>query len=390
MTNILSVTTSAFAQGFAYLPNCTKWVIKIGSSSLTYETKTGIAVNTDLIASVARQISLLHTQNKQVILVTSGAVAMGAQILALRPTALYQKQACAALGQGKLMSAYDDIFSQHDIKTAQMLLTHSDWADRTRFLNMRNTVRGLLGWGILPVINENDCVSTEEMNLGDNDTLAAFAAQLIQADLVVLLTDVDGLYSKNPAVYKDAQSISCISVHNPILDKIIATNDKASKLGQGGIKTKIAAAKQVARSGGLTVIADARHPNVLVKLNQGQPQGTLLGDDAISALGARKQWISSQRCINGSLALDDGAVRAIRQNKNLLAIGIMKVSGQFSCGAVVVCLDKTGYPIAQGIVNYSHQQIDQIKGISSAQLSDKLGVQSVARHVMHADKLVLL
>lgn len=374
---------------FLRLQQANTWVIKIGSSSILGEDAAKhVRIDTHTLTHLAEQIAQLKNAHKRVVLITSGAVALGADITNTHPHALYQKQACAAVGQGALMGVYKELFSKHDIRVAQLLLTESDWANRTRYLNMRNTINGLLEWDIVPIINENDTVATEALSLGDNDTLAALVAQLINAELLVLLTDTNGIYTKNPKKNKDATAIAHMQANDPLLDTI--AEKRGSKVGKGGMYSKVMAARKAAFSGTSTVITNAKQANVLHILSQGYACGTLLTHNAHSMLDAREQWIHNQLSTSGTLIVDDGAVTALKNNSSLLAVGIRRIEGTFHRGDVVLCANQNNMPVARGIVNYNSDQLARIQGLSSTHIRKLLGTQAKEPYVIHADKIVLL
>jgi glutamate 5-kinase len=321
------------------------------------------------------------------VLVSSGAVAEGVARLGLkvRPKAVHVQQAAAAVGQMGLAQAYESSFMKHNIHTAQILLSHDDLSDRTRYLNARSTLTTLLEMGVVPVVNENDTVATAELCFGDNDTLAALVANLINADLMVILTDQDGLYESDPRFNKEAEMVKSASANDT---KLMAMAGAGSSLGRGGMQTKVSAARLAARSGTSTVIANGREDQVLSRLLEGETLGTFLeaGSEPVTA---RKQWLASQLTLKGSVTVDDGAVNVLKKSgKSLLAVGISKVTGQFSRGEVVACVDQAGKEIARGLVNYSADEIELLKGKSSDNIEDLLGYAAEAE-IIHRDNLVL-
>ena len=295
------------------------------------------------------------------------------------------QQAAAAVGQMGLAQAYESSFMKHNIHTAQILLSHDDLSDRTRYLNARSTLTTLLEMGVVPVVNENDTVATAELCFGDNDTLAALVANLINADLMVILTDQDGLYESDPRFNKEAEMVKSASANDT---KLMAMAGAGSSLGRGGMQTKVSAARLAARSGTSTVIANGREDQVLSRLLEGETLGTFLeaGSEPVTA---RKQWLASQLTLKGSVTVDDGAVNVLKKSgKSLLAVGISKVTGQFSRGEVVACVDQAGKEIARGLVNYSADEIELLKGKSSDNIEDLLGYAAEAE-IIHRDNLVL-
>jgi glutamate 5-kinase len=359
------------------------WVIKIGSALITND---GLAVDTQRLAQWAEQMVALRAQGTQVVLVSSGAVAAGMVELGWtsRPAELPLLQAAAAVGQNRLMSYYHASFAPHAVNTAQMLLTHADLADRQRYLNARSTLRALLKHDVLPIINENDSVVTDEIRFGDNDTLAALVANLVEADALVILTDQEGLYDADPRHNPSAQLIPSAQADDPRLAEV-ATEGGA--LGRGGMVTKVRAAQLAARSGARTVIASGRSEQVLTQLREGAAVGTHLFPNAPPLL-ARKQWLAGQLHMKGWVCIDAGAAKAIReQGKSLLPVGVTEVGGQFHRGELIECRDSNQQVIARGLTNYSSQDIAQIKGCSSALIAERLGYISEPE-LIHRDNLV--
>ena len=363
-----------------------RWVIKIGSALLT---KDGTGLDYAAIEDWSEQIAHLRKQGIEIILVSSGSVAEGMSRMGWtkRPTELAELQAAAAIGQTGLIEAYENQFKKHDIQAAQILLTHDDISNRKRYLNARNTLRALLKFKALPIINENDTVALEEMRLGDNDTLAALAANLIEADLLVILTDQEGLFDKDPRHHDDAKLISEDSASNTDLLKFVG--DISTSLGSGGMGTKLTAAKRAAHSGCATIIASGREEKVLRRLAKGEEIGTLLKPDK-TQITARKQWIAGQVQVNGVLTLDQGASQAIQKNgTSLLPIGIESSEGKFERGDVIDCKSSDGKIIARGVVNYSHKEVRQLYKAPSDQILHILGYAGEAE-IIHRDNLVVL
>lgn len=360
-----------------------RWVIKIGSSLITNE---GQGLDTKAMQGWAEQIAKLRNQGKEIILVSSGAVAEGMARMGWnkRPHALHKLQAAAALGQMGLIQQFESCFQKHNIHTAQVLLTHEDLSDRQRYLNARSTLRTLLSLGAIPIINENDTVATDEIRFGDNDTLAALVANLVEADAVIILTDQQGVYNKDPRSNKDAELISTSHASDP---ELLEVAGDGGHLGCGGMRTKIIAAQRAARSGASTLIASGTEKDVLLRISDNETLGTLLTAD-YSPITTRKQWLANQLKVQGSLILDAGACSALSKN-SLLAVGVTKVSGQFQRGDVVSCLDADGAEIARGLVNYKASEVDCIKGKASGEIENLLGYIDEPE-LIHRDNLVLL
>jgi glutamate 5-kinase len=361
-------------------------VVKVGSSLVTAE---GRGLDTGAIAGWAAQIARLRAIGRRCVLVSSGAIAEGMRRLgwSRRPRAVHELQAAAAVGQMGLVQCYENCFREHRLSSAQVLLTHADLADRERYLNARSTLRTLLALGVIPVINENDTVVTEEIRFGDNDTLAALVTNLIEADALVILTDQEGLYDADPRRNAAARLIPQARAGDPRLEAIAGGTGTA--LGRGGMISKVLAARRAARSGAHTVIASGTEPDVLVRLAQGEPIGTLLVADTVP-LAARKQWLADHLSVAGRLALDAGAVRAlVRDGKSLLPIGVREVRGEFARGAVVACDDPEGREIARGLANYSAAETRQIMGRPSSEIEAILGYVDEPE-LIHRDNLVLL
>ena len=361
-------------------------VVKVGSSLVT---NNGNGLDQAAIAGWAAQIANLVKQGKQVVLVSSGAVAEGMQRLGWkkRPTAVNELQAAAAVGQMGLVQMYESCFSQHHLHTAQVLLTHDDLADRKRYLNARSTLRTLLNLNVIPIINENDTVVTDEIRFGDNDTLGSLVANLIEADTLVILTDQQGLYSADPRKDKNATFIQHAIAGDATLEQM--AGGAGSTVGTGGMLTKILAAKRAARSGAHTVIASGREKDVLVRLAAGEVIGTHLHTSQMKTT-ARKQWLADHLQLRGKLTLDAGAVKVIKQDgKSLLPIGVIAVEGEFERGEVVACCDADGIEIARGLVNYSAMEALRIMRKPSSEIEKILGYVDESA-LIHRDNLVLL
>lgn len=361
-------------------------VVKVGSSLVTND---GQGLDHEALGRWAAQIAALKRGGKQIVLVSSGAVAEGMQRLGWkrRPHALHELQAAAAVGQMGLVEAYESCFRKHEMRTAQILLTHEDMADRKRYLNARSTLRTLLGLGVIPVINENDTVATDEIRFGDNDTLAALVTNLIEADVLIILTDQPGLYSKDPRRHSDAEFIHEAKAGDPTLEKM--AGGVGSHVGSGGMLTKVLAARRAARSGADTIIASGKEPDVLIRMVAGESIGTVLVAETLT-LAARKQWLADHLQVKGKLSLDDGAVRALKvDGKSLLPIGVFELSGEFDRGEVVICMDATGKEIARGLVNYNSAETRKILKTPSQEIESRLGYIDEPE-LIHRDNLVLL
>ena len=362
-----------------------RWVIKIGSALITNE---GRGLDTEAIQRWAEQMSELRSAGKELLLVSSGAVAEGMSRIGItqRPHALYELQAVAALGQMGLIQHFESCFKQHGIHTAQVLLTHDDVSNRQRYLNARSTLNTLLEIGAIPIINENDTVATDEIRFGDNDTLAALVANLVEADALIILTDQQGLYNKDPRQHADAELITDANATDP---EIMGMCGAGGALGRGGMRTKIAAAQYAARSGAATLIAAGRTENVLLQIAEGTELGTLLSPKT-EKLAARKQWLAGHLVVRGSLQLDEGATRALSgSGVSLLAVGVTGINGHFNRGDMVNCLDPDGAEIARGLVNYSADEARKIMGKASHEIEQTLGYVDEPE-LIHRDNLVLL
>ena len=361
-------------------------VIKVGSSLVTND---GRGLDLQAIARWSEQIARLRALGKQIVLVSSGAIAEGMQRLGWekRPHDINELQAAAAVGQMGLAQAYESSFRARGLASAQILLTHADLADRTRYLNARGTLLALLRLGVVPVINENDTVVTDEIKFGDNDTLGALVTNLIEGDALIILTDQPGLYSADPRKEPGATFVAQAAAGDAELERM--AGGAGSAIGRGGMITKILAAKRAAKSGAHTVIASGREPDVLIRLAQGEAIGThLLAQTTL--LSARKQWLADHLQLRGSLALDGGAVRALlHDGKSLLPIGVTDVHGEFMRGDVVACLDTTGREIARGLVNYSSSEARQIMRRATTDIEATLGFIEEPE-LIHRDNLVLL
>ncbi len=361
-------------------------VIKVGSALVT---NSGLGLDHAALTGWAEQIARLRHEGREVVLVSSGAIAEGMQRLGWtrRPHALHELQAAAAVGQMGMVQVYESCFRGHGLLASQILLTHEDLADRKRYLNARSTLRTLLDLGAIPVINENDTVAIDEIRFGDNDTLAALVTNLIEADVLVILTDQQGLFSADPRKDPSATLVADGVAGDAYLETIAGSTGSA--IARGGMLTKILAAKRAARSGAHTVIASGREPGVLLRLAAGERLGTqLLAGQATVA--ARKQWLADHLQVRGRVILDAGAVKALLiDGKSLLPVGVCGATGNFERGEVVSCLDENGREIARGLANYSCAETCRILRTPSSLIESKLGYVDEPE-LIHRDNLVLL
>jgi glutamate 5-kinase len=358
----------------------------VGSSLVTNE---GRGIDHAAVGRWAGEIAALVSGGREIVLVSSGAIAEGMQRLGWteRPAAMHALQAAAAVGQMGLVQAYETAFARFGLHTAQILLTHEDLSDRRRYLNARSTLTTLLSLHVIPIINENDTVTTDEIRFGDNDTLGALVTNLIEADALVLLTDQPGLYRSDPRHDPGAALVRHARAADPALEAM--AGGSGTQIGSGGMLTKVLAAKRAARSGASTVIASGREANVLTRLAAGETIGTELVADATS-LAARKQWLADHVRLAGRLTLDAGAVRALaRDGKSLLPIGVVACSGTFERGEVVACCDPEGREIARGLVNYSAAETQRIMRKPSSEIAQLLGYIDEPE-LIHRNNLVLL
>ena len=368
------------------IQKATRIIIKVGSSLVTND---GRGLDHAAIARWAAQISGLRALGKEVVLVSSGAIAEGMLRLGFeqRPTDIHELQACAAVGQMGLAQIYESSFRAHQLGTAQVLLTHADLADRERYLNARSTLTTLLRLGVVPIINENDTVVTDEIKFGDNDTLGALVANLIEADALVILTDQHGLFSADPRKDPNAHLITHGVAGDPALEAM--AGGAGSSLGRGGMLTKILAAKRAAKSGAHTIIAWGRDSDVLSRLALGEAIGTQLLAQT-GQLTARKQWMADHLHTAGAVVLDAGAVQKLRQEgKSLLPIGVTGVNGEFGRGAVITCVDADGVPVARGLSNYTSGEARRIMRKPSTEIEAILGYME-GHELIHRDNMVLL
>jgi len=361
-------------------------VVKVGSSLVTND---GRGLDQAAIARWAAQIAALRAAGKEVVLVSSGAIAEGMQRLgwAKRPKEIHELQAAAAVGQMGLAQVYESEFARHSIRTAQVLLTHGDLADRERYLNARSTLLTLLSLGVVPIINENDTVVTDEIKFGDNDTLGALVTNLIEGDALIILTDQRGLYTADPRKDPDARFVDEAQAGTPDLEQM--AGGAGSNIGKGGMLTKILAAKRAAKSGAHTIIASGREPDVLARLANGEAIGTQLRAPT-GRMAARKQWMIDHLQLRGRVVLDAGAVEKLTAGgKSLLPIGVTEVQGEFARGEVISCVDTAGREVARGLTNYSSAEARLIARRASSEIESVLGYVSAAE-LVHRDNLVLL
>ncbi|MGI4812880.1 MAG: glutamate 5-kinase [Janthinobacterium lividum] len=368
------------------LAHAKRIVVKVGSSLVTND---GRGLDHQAIGRWAAQIAKLRDQHKEVVLVSSGAIAEGMQRLGWtrRPHAIDELQAAAAVGQMGLAQVYESRFAEYGIRTAQILLTHADLADRERYLNARSTLLTLLRLGVVPIINENDTVVTDEIKFGDNDTLGALVANLVEGDALVILTDQQGLFTADPRRDPAAKLVTEGSAGDPALEAM--AGGAGSSLGRGGMLTKILAAKRAAHSGATTIIASGREPDVLSRLADGEAIGTQLSART-ARLAARKQWMADHLQVRGHVVIDAGASEVlVRQGKSLLPIGVVAVQGSFARGEVIACLNEDGLTVARGITNYSSSEAGLIRRRSSADIEGILGY-ILEPELIHRDNLVLI
>lgn len=360
-------------------------VVKVGSSSIAYPTG---KLNLFQIESLVRQLSNLHNQGRDVLLVTSGAIGTGAGRLGLsgRPRTIPAKQAAAAVGQGILMHIYEKFFSEYGVTAGQVLLTREDFSDRRRFLNARNTLHALLQFGVIPVINENDTVAVDEIKLGENDTLSALVAGLVDAELLVLLSDIQGLCTADPRRDPGACLIREVPEITPEIESL--AGGAGSKLGSGGMATKISAARIAAHSGVSTVLACADEKDIILKVISGEQVGTVFWPCG-NKLENRKQWIAYSAAVCGKIRVDEGAAAAmLKHGKSLLPSGVTGVEGQFDIGSTVSIVGPDNQEIARGITSYSSAEIDQIKGVQTREISRILGHKDYDE-IVHRNNMAL-
>jgi glutamate 5-kinase len=371
-------------QRMALLKGIKKIVIKIGSAVLT---ENGI-LHIPTIIRLAEEIAFLRKKGYQTILVSSGAIASGVGRLGLsrKPDTIPRKQAVAAIGQGSLMHAYEEAFNSHQLLVAQILLTREDLTNRQRYLNARNTLITLLEWGIIPIINENDTVAVDEIKFGDNDNLSALIAHLIESDLLIVLTDTEGLYDRDPR--EDAQA-RLIPVVEAVDSRVVEYTSKYSgEWGLGGMRSKILAARKVTAGGIPVIVTSGRRAGVLPEIIKGRPLGTLFLPQK-QILSRKKHWIAFTLKPNGDIMIDEGAKKAVLdKGKSLLPSGVMEVRGRFGIGACVRLMDQKGQVIGKGLVNYSSSDIIKIRGLNTSQIEKKLDFKH-SDEVIHRDNMVI-
>ena len=366
------------------IKNSKRWVVKIGSALLTAN---GNGLDKEAIALWVKQIVHQLESGIEIIIVSSGAVAEGMSRLSWieRPNSVHGLQVAAAVGQTGLVQAYESQFQEYGRNTAQILLDHDDISNRERYLNVRNTLQELIKLGVIPVINENDTVATDQIRFGDNDTLAALVANIIDADLLVILTDQDGLFDADPRKNPNA---NLVTNGNSQDESLLELAGSSSTLGRGGMITKLKAAKLAARSGANTVIAGGRVNQILSRLSEGEALGTMLISDK-EPIAARKQWLVGRLKVCGSLTLDLGASKMLTDHgKSLLPVGVLSIKGTFHKGDLVTCVDEKGLEVARGLVNYNSEESAKILGKSSEMIADALGYCD-AEELIHRDNLVL-
>ena len=370
--------------GQRQLNACKRIVVKIGSSLLTAN---GQGLDLNAISHWAKQIADLHNAGHEIILVSSGAVAEGMvrMKLASRPTDLPSLQACAAIGQMGLIHTWSSVLEQHGIQTAQVLLTHDDLADRRRYLNSCDALQNLIDWRVIPVINENDTVSTDEIRFGDNDTLAAMVAGQVHAELLIILTDQQGMFDSDPRNNPNAKLFSAVRALD---DTLFEMAGGGGVLGRGGMVTKVRAARSAAKSGCPTLIASGESDNVLARLMAGEMLGTLFTTDN-DRVTAHQQWLAAHLQTAGRLVIDDGAVEAIKlKHRSLLPVGVKDIQGHFARGDVVECIDQRGSRVAVGRVNFSSTSAERIKGLSSEKVYQVLG-EARSLEMIHRDHMAI-
>lgn len=367
------------------ISNAKRLVIKVGSALLTND---GAGIDRQAIDAWVEQIAKLLSAGKEVVLVSSGAVAEGLVRLGIdtRPDSIHMLQSAAAVGQMGLIQTYETSFRRFERQTAQILLDHDDMANRERYLNARSVIQTLMELNVVPIVNENDTVVTDEIRFGDNDRLAALVANLVDADLLLILTDKDGMYDANPDENKDAQLITQALASDSNLDALAGSSNGA--LGRGGMQTKLEAARLASRSGCNTVIAGGRNQDVLTRICEGENLGTLL-QAGQTPIAARKQWLAGQLQVKGRLVLDDGAAKVLRQQgRSLLAVGVTEVSGTFTRGELVSCEDSSGQEVARGLANYNADETRLIQGKSTEEIATILGYCD-DDELIHRDNMVV-
>jgi len=363
---------------------CQRWIVKVGSSLLTED---GKGIDTEFINQLAKQIAWLRAQGIEVILVSSGSVAAGIAQLSMskRPVQLTELQAVAAVGQALLVRSYEEAFKPLDITIAQVLLTHADIANRERYLNAKNTLSQLLKYDVLTVVNENDSVATEEICFGDNDNLGALVANIVDAELLVVLTDQAGLYTADPRQDTAAELLSLVKAGD---DDLMAMASGSGEFGRGGMVTKLSAARNASHSGASTIIASGYETDILKRLHAGENLGTLLV--ANDRLASKKQWMAGQMRIAGTVVVDKGAAQVLKDSgSSLLAVGVLDIQGEFKRGELLSCVNSEGEEVARGLSNYNSSEANIIKGQISKKIPSLLGYGG-AEELIHRDNLVVL
>lgn len=362
-------------------------VVKVGTSTITYANGKR---NFSQIDRLARELSDLQNQGKEMILVSSGAVAVGVDRLGLpaKPSTIPGKQACAAVGQGVLMNTYEKLFADYGQIVAQVLITRTEAIDRHRYTNCRNTFMTLLQQGVIPIVNENDVVALDELKIGDNDNMSALVAGIVDADLVIILSDIDGLYTANPATHPEATLVHTVQEITPEIEA--SAGGVGSSRGTGGMATKIQAAKAATNSGIQLVIASGTEKNAIPRILQGEEIGTLFVSRE-NRLQFRKRWLAFGAKIQGSIVVDDGCAKAIRKagGCSILPAGIYQVVGDFQSGSTISVIDKEGHELARGLVHYAAAELEKIKGCKSSDIEGILGHKNYDE-VIHRDDLVIL
>ena len=370
-----------------YIKPSRRIVIKIGSAVLT----SAMGLENELIHELCRQISALMEQGRQVVIVSSGAVAAGMTKMPERATVhtIPEKQALAAIGQGLLMQVYEDAFSERGFKVAQVLLTRDGLVARRRYVNAKNTIKTLMDWNVVPIINENDTVATEELQFTDNDALSVLVVNLAEADLLVCLSDIDGLYEEDPRSNPNAQKIHEVK---EIDQKILSmAGHGPGRAGRGGMGSKLRAAKMVTSFGVPMVVAGGKKPDIIHAIFDGKADCTVFSPSKSRRIFGRKPWIAYALERKGIISIDDGAVCALlERGKSLLPAGVTDVSGQFQEGDCIVCVDKNGREVALGLSNYSSSELRKISGCHSSQICSRIGRDSVKEEVIHRDNMVTL
>ncbi len=362
-----------------------RWVVKIGSALLTND---GKGLDAQAITEWVAHIAGLSKRGYEVVVVSSGSIAAGMSLLGWneRPTALNELQAAAAVGQSSLIKVYEQAFQKYNIQTAQVLLDHDDLSHRERYLNARSTLRTLTGLNVVPIVNENDTIVTDEIRFGDNDSLGALVANLVDADTLCILTDQDAMYDSDPRKNALAKVLVERSAFDETLDGMAGDS---GLLGTGGMASKVRAARLAARSGANTIIVGGRIENVIERVSRGEQLGTLLYSDC-EPIAARKHWLAGNMQPQGELVLDDGAIEVLcNEGSSLLAVGVVSVKHEFARGDLVLCIDLQGNQVARGLVNYSSAEINKLKGHSSDKIENILGFK-FGDELIHRDDLVLV